>query len=58
MIKGQWHTVEGLGSRILLISFFAFEENHGGNVKSALNICHHIASFKLININSQEYGGL
>jgi hypothetical protein len=32
-------TVEGLGSRILLISFFALEENHGGHVKSALNIC-------------------
>lgn len=32
-------TVAGLGSRIFLISFFALEENQGGHVKSALNIC-------------------
>ena len=35
----QWHTVAGLGSRILLINFFALEENHGGHVNSALKIC-------------------
>ena len=35
----QRHTVAGLGSRILLISFFALVENHGGQVKSALIIC-------------------
>lgn len=29
----------GLGSRILLISFFALEENHGGDMNSALKIC-------------------
>lgn len=34
------HTLAGSGSRILLISFFALEENHGGQVNSALNICH------------------
>lgn len=36
------HTVRGLGSRILLISFFALEENHGGQVKSALKICNYV----------------
>lgn len=35
-------TVAGLGSRILLISFFALVENQGGQVKSALNICNHV----------------
>ena len=38
-------TVNGLGSRILLINFFALEENHGGQLKSALNICNHIENF-------------
>jgi len=28
--------VAGFGSSILLISFFALEENHGGHVNSAL----------------------
>lgn len=32
-------TVIGLGSRILLINFFALEENQGGHEKSALFIC-------------------
>ena len=42
--REKGHTVEGLGSRILLISFFALEENHGGHVNSALNICSQIDS--------------
>lgn len=37
-IKNQ-HTVTGLGSRILLISFFALVENQGANENSALYIC-------------------
>lgn len=39
--QGEVHTVTGLGSKILLINFLALEENHGGQVKSALNICSH-----------------
>ena len=42
--KGDGPTVSGLGSKILLISFFALEDNQGGNVKSALNIYNNIKS--------------
>ena len=53
--KRQELTVNGLGSRILLINFFAFEENHGGQLKSALNICNHIGnSFRESILNVED----